>query len=51
MSPKANAHVERMIGSVRRECLDHMMVHNELHLKRVLDEYLRYLHHDYRAAA
>jgi transposase InsO family protein len=42
MSPKANAHVERMIGSVRRECLDHVLVHNELHLQRVLDEYRRY---------
>jgi transposase InsO family protein len=42
MSPKANAHVERMIGSVRRECLDHVLVHNELHLKRVLDEYRSY---------
>ena len=29
MSPKANAHVERMIGSLRRECLDHLLVHNE----------------------
>jgi transposase InsO family protein len=42
MSPKANAHVERMIGSVRRECLDHILVHNELHLQWALDEYRRY---------
>jgi hypothetical protein len=42
MSPEANAHVERMIGSVRRECLDHLLVHNELHLQRVLNEYRRY---------
>jgi transposase InsO family protein len=42
MSPKANAHVERMIGSVRRECLDHVLVHNEQHLQRVLDEYRQY---------
>ncbi len=39
---RANAHVERMIGSVRRECLDHVLVHNEVHLQRVLDEYRRY---------
>jgi transposase InsO family protein len=42
MSPKANAHVERMIGSVRRECLDHMLVHDERHLRRVLDQYREY---------
>jgi transposase InsO family protein len=42
MSPKANAHVERMIGSVRRECLDHVLVHNERHLQGVLDEYREY---------
>jgi transposase InsO family protein len=45
MSPKANAHVERMIGSVRRECLDHMLVHDERHLQRVLDEYREYFNH------
>jgi hypothetical protein len=27
-----------MIGSLRRECLDHVLVHNEVHLQRVLDE-------------
>jgi transposase InsO family protein len=42
MSPKANAHVERMIGSIRRECLDHMLVHNEQHLQRVLTHYREY---------
>jgi transposase InsO family protein len=42
MSPRANAHVERVIGSVRRECLDHVLVHNEVHLQRVLDKYRRY---------
>jgi hypothetical protein len=42
MSPKANAHVERMIGSIRRQCLDHMLVYNELHLQWLLGEYRRY---------
>jgi transposase InsO family protein len=42
MSPKANAHVERMIGSIRRDCLDHVLVHNEQHLQRVLDQYREY---------
>jgi transposase InsO family protein len=41
-SPKANAHVERMIGSIRRECLDHMLVRNEQHLQRVLNQHREY---------
>jgi transposase InsO family protein len=31
-----------MIGSIRRECLDHLLVHNEQHLQRVLDQYREY---------
>ncbi|MFH1842947.1 MAG: IS3 family transposase [bacterium] len=31
-----------MIGSIRRECLDHMIILNERHLRRVLHEYLDY---------
>jgi len=38
-SPKANSHVERLIGTLRRECLDHVLVLNEGHLQTVLDEY------------
>ena len=34
-SPWQNGHVERVIGSIRRECLDHMIIFNENHLKRV----------------
>ena len=41
-SPKQNAHVERLVGSIRRECLDHIIVLNESHLRRVLREYQRY---------
>jgi hypothetical protein len=37
-------HVERLIGSIRHECLDHVIVLNERHLKRVLREYLAYYH-------
>jgi len=37
-----NAVVERFIGSVRRECLDHMFVLNERQLLRVLREYVAY---------
>jgi len=41
-SPWQNAYVERLIGSIRRECLDHVVVLNEMHLRRVLREYLTY---------
>lgn len=39
-SPWQNFYVERVIGSIRRECLDHIIVLNERHLRRLLDEYL-----------
>jgi hypothetical protein len=35
-------HAERVIGSVRRHCLDHTIVFNERHLHRVLTEYMDY---------
>ena len=41
-SPWQNPFVERLIGSVRRECLDHVIVLNERHLKRILREYFDY---------
>jgi hypothetical protein len=31
-----NGHVERLIGSIRRECLDHKIIYNAAHLRRVL---------------
>ena len=39
MAPKANCYVERLIGSLRRECLDHLLIVSEAHLQNVLDEY------------
>lgn len=45
-SPWQNPYVERIIGSIRRECLDHIIVLNEEHLKRTLTEYFAYYHHD-----
>jgi len=36
--------VERLIGTLRRECLDHVVVLNETHLRRVLRDYLTYYH-------
>ena len=43
-SPWQNPYVERVIGSIRRECLDHVIIFNEHHLRRVLREYLDYYH-------
>jgi transposase InsO family protein len=41
-SPWQNGHVERLIGSIRRECLDHMLVLGEAHLRQILGNYARY---------
>jgi transposase InsO family protein len=41
-SPWQNAYVERVIGSIRRECLDHILIFNERHLRRVLSSYVDY---------
>jgi len=41
-APRANAVCERFLGSVRRECLDHVLVLGERHLARVLREYVAY---------
>ena len=37
-SPWQNAYAERLIGSIRRECLDHVIVANELGLSRIRSE-------------
>ncbi len=44
-SPWQNPFVERMIGSIRRECLDHLIVIDERHLRRILASYFDYYHH------
>jgi putative transposase len=43
-SPWQNPFAERLIGSVRRECLDHVLVMSESHLRRILAAYLEYYH-------
>ena len=43
-SPWQNPYVERLIGSIRRECLDHVIVLNETHLRRTLARYASYYH-------
>jgi transposase InsO family protein len=41
-APLQNAHAERVIGTIRRECLDHVIVMAESHARGILDEYVRY---------
>ena len=43
-SPWQNPYCERIIGSIRRECLDHVIVVNERHLHRILTDYFDYYH-------
>jgi putative transposase len=43
-SPWQNPYVERLIGSIRRECLDHVIVLHERHLRRLLTAYFHYYH-------
>lgn len=45
-SPWQNGYAERVIGSIRRECLDHLIPRNAKHLRRVLREYLDYYNKD-----
>jgi transposase InsO family protein len=41
-SPWQNGYAERLIGTVRRECLDRMLIFGESHLRRVLASYAAY---------
>jgi putative transposase len=43
-SPWQTPYVERLIGSIRRECLDHVIVLSEMHLRRILKRYFHYYH-------
>jgi transposase InsO family protein len=43
-SPWQNPYAERLIGSIRRECLNHVIVLGERHLRRLLTAYLTYYH-------
>jgi transposase InsO family protein len=44
-SPWQRAYVERVIGSIRRECLDHVIVWNQRSLRRILRSYFAYYQH------
>jgi len=41
-SPRANSFAERYVGTLRRECLDHLLIYGEQHLRRTLTEYARH---------
>jgi len=45
-SPLQNGVAERWVGNCRRELLDHVIVLNERHMKRLIGEYVRYYHED-----
>jgi transposase InsO family protein len=45
-SPWQNGVAERWVGNCRRDLLDHVIVLNERHLKRMMSEYIRYYHED-----
>jgi transposase InsO family protein len=45
-APLQNAFAERVIGTIRRECLDHLIVMGEGHARGILDEYVRYYNED-----
>ena len=41
-SPRANSYAEQFVGTLQRECLDHVLILGERHLGEVLAEYVRY---------
>ena len=45
-SPKMNAYCERLIGTIRREALDHHIILDEQHLLRVMERFVEYYHQD-----
>jgi putative transposase len=44
-SPRANSFAERYVGTLRRECLDHLLIYGERHLRQILGEYAQHYNH------
>ena len=45
-TPQANGNCERFMGSLRRECMDHILIHDDKHLQRVVTEYTAYFNQE-----
>ena len=45
-TPEANGVCERFMGSLRRECMDHILIHDDKHLRRVVTEYTAYFNQE-----
>ncbi|MDQ3702870.1 MAG: integrase core domain-containing protein [Chloroflexota bacterium] len=45
-APRANAIAKRVMGTIRRECVDHLLIVNEAHLRAVLNEYVAFSNRD-----
>ena len=45
-TPQANGICERFIGSLRRECMDHILIHDDQHLEKVVKEYTAYFNQE-----
>jgi len=45
-TPQANGNCERFMGSLRRECMDHILIHDDKHLERAVKEYTAYFNQE-----
>ncbi len=45
-APEANGVCERFMGSLRRECMDHILIHDDKHLRQVVTEYAAYFNQE-----
>ena len=45
-TPVANSYAERVVRTIRHECLDWLLIHNERHLRRILVDYLEHYHQE-----